>query len=143
MSQRNNLNFIFIFCFGLVVTPASFLHSKRIKFTFCNAIDLHGMHFLHNNRWIKVTHKLLAYLFQCNKMHFNQIIQTNLTRIIGNICFSRFRWICRAVVWTDFIQYLVILIAFIAIIMLGLDSAGGFTNVWSAAERGKRIILFK
>lgn len=49
----------------------------------------------------------------------------------------------RAVVWTDFIQFLLMLNAVIVIIMLGTNGVGGFANVWSAAERGGRLILFK
>lgn len=34
-------------------------------------------------------------------------------------------------------------VAIIAVITLGLLSVGGVTNVWEAAERGKRLIFFK
>lgn len=50
---------------------------------------------------------------------------------------------CRAVVWTDFIQFMLMLAAIIVIILLGTNNVGGFTNVWSAAERGGRLIMFK
>ncbi|XP_055316602.1 sodium-coupled monocarboxylate transporter 1-like [Sitodiplosis mosellana] len=48
----------------------------------------------------------------------------------------------RAVVCTDFIQFLLMLTAVIVIITLGTTGVGGFANVWSAAERGGRLILF-
>lgn len=49
----------------------------------------------------------------------------------------------RAVVWTDFIQFILMLAAIIVIILLGTNNVGGFANVWSAAERGGRLIMFK
>lgn len=49
----------------------------------------------------------------------------------------------RAVVWTDFIQFMLMLAAIITFVMLGANNVGGFTNVWSAAERGGRLNMFK
>lgn len=49
----------------------------------------------------------------------------------------------RAVVWTDFIQFILMLAAIITIVTLGANNVGGFSNVWSAAERGGRLNMFK
>lgn len=50
---------------------------------------------------------------------------------------------CRAVVWADFIQFVLMMFSIATVAVLGMDKVGGFTNVWSAAERGGRLILFK
>lgn len=50
---------------------------------------------------------------------------------------------CRAVVWTDFIQFVLIMTSIIAVIFIGTEQVGGFSNVWAAAERGQRLIVFK
>ena len=49
----------------------------------------------------------------------------------------------KAVVWTDTLQFLLMVVAIIAVITLGLLSVDGVENVWEAAERGKRLIFFK
>ncbi|XP_049786323.1 sodium-coupled monocarboxylate transporter 1-like [Schistocerca cancellata] len=48
----------------------------------------------------------------------------------------------KAVVWTDFLQSGVTLAAFIAVLILGLVSAGGFAEVWRAADEGGRVSFF-
>lgn len=50
---------------------------------------------------------------------------------------------CRAVVWADFIQFVLMMFAIVTVVMLGANNVGGFANVWSAAERGSRLIIFK
>lgn len=44
---------------------------------------------------------------------------------------------------TDALQFIVMIAAILAIIFMGMDSAGGWTNVWEAAERGNRLQFFK
>ncbi|XP_049829722.1 sodium-coupled monocarboxylate transporter 1-like isoform X2 [Schistocerca gregaria] len=48
----------------------------------------------------------------------------------------------KAVVWTDFLQSGVTLMAFIAVLVLGLVGAGGFSQVWQAASEGGRADFF-
>ncbi|CRK98115.1 CLUMA_CG011483, isoform A [Clunio marinus] len=48
----------------------------------------------------------------------------------------------KAVVWTDTLQFLVMIGAICCVIFLGLDTTGGVENVWKAANRGERIIFF-
>lgn len=49
----------------------------------------------------------------------------------------------RAVVWTDTLQFILMMGATIAVIFLGVASIGGFFYVWEVAERGKRLVFFK
>lgn len=49
----------------------------------------------------------------------------------------------KAVVWTDALQFVLMLGAIGCVIYLGLESTGGIVNVWNTADRGGRIILFK
>lgn len=46
-------------------------------------------------------------------------------------------------VWTDTLQFLLMICAIIAVIILGLLEVGGIINVWESAERGGRLIFFK
>ncbi|XP_046998003.1 sodium-coupled monocarboxylate transporter 1-like [Schistocerca americana] len=48
----------------------------------------------------------------------------------------------KAVVWTDFLQSGVTLMAFIAVLVFGLVGAGGFSQVWQAASDGGRADFF-
>lgn len=49
----------------------------------------------------------------------------------------------RAVVWTDTLQFMSMVVATLIVIVLGLQSTGGLANVWEAADRGGRLIFFK
>jgi sodium-coupled monocarboxylate transporter 8/12 len=49
----------------------------------------------------------------------------------------------RTVVWTDTLQFILMLAAIACVITLGLQTTGGFANVWNAAENGGRLIFFK
>lgn len=49
----------------------------------------------------------------------------------------------RAVVWTDALQFVVMVGATLIVIYLGLDVTGGFAGVWKAADKGGRLIFFK
>lgn len=49
----------------------------------------------------------------------------------------------KAVVWTDTVQFILMLGAIISVIVLGLNTTGGFMNVWNTADRGGRLIFFK
>lgn len=49
----------------------------------------------------------------------------------------------KAVVWTDFLQFLIMMAAIVAVIFLGMDKAGGWSNVWKVADEGGRLIFFE
>lgn len=49
----------------------------------------------------------------------------------------------KAVVWTDTLQFILMLGAICCVIFLGIQSTGGVMNVWNAADRGGRLIFFK
>jgi Na+/proline symporter len=49
----------------------------------------------------------------------------------------------KAVVWTDTLQFILMLGAITCVIALGLNTTGGFMNVMETAERGGRIVIFK
>lgn len=49
----------------------------------------------------------------------------------------------RAVVMTDALQFIIMIAAILAILFMGMAAAGGWTNVWEAAERGDRLQFFK
>ncbi|XP_037034061.1 sodium-coupled monocarboxylate transporter 2-like [Bradysia coprophila] len=48
----------------------------------------------------------------------------------------------KAVVMTDALQFVLMIIAILVIICLGMAEAGGWTNIWEAAERGNRLQFF-
>ncbi|XP_050081695.1 sodium-coupled monocarboxylate transporter 1-like [Anopheles aquasalis] len=77
---------------------------------------------------------------------FSQVTGINLhviTPIICVICiFYTTVGGLRAVVWTDTLQFVLMIGACVAVIALGISSVGGFFEVWQAAERGKRLIFF-
>ncbi|CAH0547666.1 unnamed protein product [Brassicogethes aeneus] len=45
----------------------------------------------------------------------------------------------KAVVWTDAIQFTITIGSLITVYYLGLNAAGGFSNVWTEAYKGKRL----
>lgn len=49
----------------------------------------------------------------------------------------------KAVVWTDTLQFILMIGATVIVIILGLNSTGGFVNVWNTADNGGRLIFFK
>lgn len=49
----------------------------------------------------------------------------------------------KAVVWTDTLQFILMIGAVCCVITLGLSTTGGIRNVFEAAERGGRLVLFK
>lgn len=49
----------------------------------------------------------------------------------------------KAVVWTDTLQFLLMIGGLVCVIVLGLISTGGFVNVWETADAGGRLIFFK
>lgn len=49
----------------------------------------------------------------------------------------------KAVVWTDTLQFVLMIGAITCVIFLGLQETGGFLNVWETADRGGRLIFFK
>ncbi|XP_053673858.1 sodium-coupled monocarboxylate transporter 1-like [Anopheles nili] len=77
---------------------------------------------------------------------FSQVTGINLhviTPIICVICiFYTTVGGLRAVVWTDTLQFVLMIGACLAVIVLGISSVGGFVEVWEAAERGKRLVFF-
>lgn len=49
----------------------------------------------------------------------------------------------RAVVWTDFVQFILIVAAVAATITIGTYEIGGVSEVFAASSRGGRLIAFK
>lgn len=49
----------------------------------------------------------------------------------------------KAVVWTDTLQFSIMIGAMLALAVLGTKIAGGFINVWQIAEEGDRLQFFK
>jgi Na+/proline symporter len=49
----------------------------------------------------------------------------------------------KAVIWTDFLQGLVMVVSSIAVIILGLIHVGGFLPVWERSRDGDRIKIFE
>lgn len=49
----------------------------------------------------------------------------------------------KAVVWTDTLQFLLMVGGITCVTVLGLFSNGGFMNVWNTAEAGDRLVFFK
>ena len=49
----------------------------------------------------------------------------------------------RAVVWTDTLQFSAMILAVIAVMVLGTLEVGGIVNVFKIAEHGNRLIWFK
>lgn len=49
----------------------------------------------------------------------------------------------KAVVWTDTLQFILMIGAVCCVIFMGLKSTGGVANVWNAADRGGRLVFFK
>jgi solute carrier family 5 (sodium-coupled monocarboxylate transporter), member 8/12 len=47
----------------------------------------------------------------------------------------------KAVVWTDTLQFLLMIGGVVAVTILGLASTGGFVNVWQTAVAGGRLAL--
>ncbi|GAB0089643.1 ABHD16A [Sergentomyia squamirostris] len=64
--------------------------------------------------------------------------------IIGVICIW-YTAVCglKGVVWTDVVQYILIIVSSLVILSVGLISVGGFENVWDALDRGKRLTFFR
>lgn len=49
----------------------------------------------------------------------------------------------KAVVWTDTLQFLLMIGGLVCVIVLGLLSTGGIENVWNKADEGGRLIFLK
>jgi solute carrier family 5 (sodium-coupled monocarboxylate transporter), member 8/12 len=49
----------------------------------------------------------------------------------------------KAVVYTDTLQFILMIGGLVCVISLGLASAGGFEHVWNTADAGGRLIFFK
>uniref|UniRef100_A0A182NTY1 Sodium/solute symporter n=1 Tax=Anopheles dirus TaxID=7168 RepID=A0A182NTY1_9DIPT len=77
---------------------------------------------------------------------FSQVTGINLHVITPVICVICIFYTTvgglRAVVWTDTLQFVLMIGACIAVIVLGIYSVGGFMEVWKAADRGERLIFF-
>ncbi|XP_058448371.1 sodium-coupled monocarboxylate transporter 1-like [Malaya genurostris] len=77
---------------------------------------------------------------------FSQVTGINLhliTPLLSVICiFYTTIGGLRAVVWTDTLQFIIMIGATLLIIGLGIANVGGFFEVWEAAERGNRLIFF-
>lgn len=67
-----------------------------------------------------------------------------ITPIISFICtFYTCVGGLRAVVWTDTLQFLVMVGSVVAVCIIGTFEIGGLSEVWKIADRGGRITLFK
>lgn len=49
----------------------------------------------------------------------------------------------KTVIWTDFLQFGIIVACFLTVFGIGLGTSGGITSVWSTAEVGGRLEIFK
>lgn len=49
----------------------------------------------------------------------------------------------KAVIWTDFLQGMVMVVSSIVVIVLGLIHVGGFLPVWERSRDGGRIKIFE
>jgi Na+/proline symporter len=49
----------------------------------------------------------------------------------------------KAVIWTDFLQGVIMLVASFVVIVLGLIHVGGFIPVWERSRDGGRIKVFE
>lgn len=45
--------------------------------------------------------------------------------------------------WTDTLQFVLMVVAIVAVIFLGLARVGGLGEVFETADRGGRLIFFK
>lgn len=45
--------------------------------------------------------------------------------------------------WTDALQYILMMGAIVSVMYLGNEAVGGIANTWAAAERGHRLEFFK
>lgn len=77
---------------------------------------------------------------------FSQVSGVNLhliTPIVSSICiFYTTLGGIKAVVWTDFIQQITMIVASIIVIILGVIRIGGFSNMWRINSEGERIEFF-
>lgn len=77
---------------------------------------------------------------------FNQVTGINLhlvTPIICSICiFYTTVGGLKAVVYTDALQFILMVGATLVVMFLGVGLTGGFSGVWESAERGGRLIFF-
>jgi Na+/proline symporter len=49
----------------------------------------------------------------------------------------------KAVVWTDFLQGVVMVVASLVVIVLGVIQVGGMGTVWERSSNGGRIRIFE
>lgn len=49
----------------------------------------------------------------------------------------------KAVVWTDTFQFVITIGSMIAVLVLGINSVGGFSNLWNIAQAGHRLDVFE
>lgn len=78
---------------------------------------------------------------------FNQTTGINvhlITPVACTVCifYTTFGGL-RAVLWTDTLQFVLMVGATGIVILMGLQGTGGIRNVWDAADRGGRLIFFK
>ena len=46
-------------------------------------------------------------------------------------------------VWTDLLQFGIIMVSFITLYIIGVKTSGGFLSVWNTAAEGQRLDIFK
>ena len=49
----------------------------------------------------------------------------------------------KTVIWTDFLQFAVILTCLLTVFVTGLDASAGISSVWNTAVDGQRLHVFK
>lgn len=49
----------------------------------------------------------------------------------------------KAVVWTDTFQFVITIGSMVAVLTLGINAVGGFSNLWNTAEAGQRLDVFE
>jgi Na+/proline symporter len=59
---------------------------------------------------------------------------------VNRICFQGG---IKAVVWTDFLQGVVMVVASVVVIILGVIKVGGMSTVWDRSTNGGRIRIFE
>ncbi|GAB0099580.1 hypothetical protein DMENIID0001_154640 [Sergentomyia squamirostris] len=70
-------------------------------------------------------------------------IDTHLTMIVLSLLCAFYTALggFKAVVWTDVVQFLLMITSIVTVAVIGVQSAGGIDQVFKAADRGRRIVI--
>lgn len=88
---------------------------------------MYYLYSLYNHRWFAV--------------NFDLIVLGVDVDFADNKMYNAFNY--RAVVWTDTLQFFLMLGAVLLVIVLGILNLNNPLDIWYAAERGERLIFFK